>query len=266
MKQKVVLMFMAIMIMLPATVFAASDKFLSEEYSYTSLPEDIQVGDIVQIEFESLKGKSMNDLRILISDSSILEHTWNGDAGELVVEAVGEGQVEVTYSAEGYKDETISLNVVSELYEDEDSTTEEESVNEEAYPQEILDLQEYVSMLEPIEPYETKALSAYEKLGNISSSNRKSFYNTLTYSIIPNYTKVVSMSKLVVAPNDELKQIHSLVIKGSKLQLEGFQLAKTAIYKKTSFKAANAKFAAATKLLEQYNSEVIKYGNRYSSN
>ncbi|GIP30144.1 hypothetical protein J23TS9_52740 [Paenibacillus sp. J23TS9] len=164
----------------------------------------------------------------------------------------------ITFGGNGYADDYSYIDVTGDAsYLGEDET-------EYIIPSELQDLQDYADMLAPIEVYETNAITAYEKYRVVTSSNRKAAHNSLTNTVIPNYKKVVSMTSKISAPNAELQAIHSLMVKGAKLQLEGFTLMQQAIYKKTSFTAANKKLDAGRAAINQYTAKVQAYADKYS--
>ncbi|WP_160500827.1 hypothetical protein [Paenibacillus dendrobii] len=240
---------------MPATIFAASDNILSKDFSYSYPPTDMTVGEGVTIQFKKLSsGVSFNDLKAVSSDTSVVTLALNGTTGLLTLKAVGEGTAKITFGANGYADDVSYIDVISDdAYDDE-----------EVLPAEILDLQDYADMLQPIEVYETNALTAYQKNMVVTASNRKTVYSTLTNVVIPNYKKVVNMVSKVKAPNAELQSIHALMVKGSQLQLEGFTLMQQAIYKKQSLTAANKKLEAGRTYINQYTTKLNAYVNKYN--
>lgn len=150
-----------------------------------------------------------------------------------------------------------------------DNSNDASSVNvnaeeEEALPPKLQELQDYADMLAPIEVYEDKAIAEYQKYSIVTTSNRKTVYNSLVNVVIPNYKKVVSMTAKVKAPNAELQSIHNLMVKGSQLQLEAFDLMQQAIYKKKSLTPANNKLEAGRKLIAQYTAKLEEYAKKYS--
>lgn len=126
------------------------------------------------------------------------------------------------------------------------------------------DFEEYLEQISRLVPYENKAIDTLGSVGGeVSSTNRKSMYLKLTNTVIPNYTKTVSMLKQIKPSNPELKKIHAYYVKGSYLQLEGYLLYKQAVSKnKVNSKIlqqGRAKVRAAGVLLDQYEQQIYPY-------
>ncbi|MDT9721065.1 hypothetical protein QVE09_19365 [Paenibacillus sp. ClWae2A] len=126
------------------------------------------------------------------------------------------------------------------------------------------DFEKYLEQISRLVPYESKAIDTLGSVGGeVNSTNRKSMYLKLTNTVIPNYTKTVSMLKQIKPSNPELKKIHAYYVKGSYLQLEGYLLYKQAVSKnKVNSKIlqqGRAKVRAAGVLLDQYEQQIYPY-------
>lgn len=152
-----------------------------------------------------------------------------------------------TYSEDGYEE-------VDTTQEEPELTADEE------------DFLNYLDQLDSASVYEEKAFNALAGSSYITSSNRKSVFLKLTNTAIPNYTKYVSMLKLIKPQNAELQKIHASLIKGSYTQLEGFQLAKKAVSKTTInsavLKQGNAKIDTGKKSIEKFQKDLSAYANK----
>lgn len=149
----------------------------------------------------------------------------------------------------------------------DESDTEDNSTSEEAaLSADEQDFLDYLEAIEALAVYESKALDAAGGNNYITSSNRKSFFLRLNNTVIPNYTKYVSMLKQVKPANPELKKIHDKLIKGSYAQLEGYQLFKQSVSKtkinKTFLKQGNDKIAAGIKNIKKYQDEISVYAEK----
>ncbi|KAA8747639.1 hypothetical protein [Paenibacillus sp. UASWS1643] len=158
-------------------------------------------------------------------------------------------------------DDSTTTYSEDEYYQEVDTSEQEPipTVEEE-------DFLNYLDQLDTASVYEEKAFNALGGGFYITSSNRKSVYLKLTNTAVPNYTKYVSKLKLIKPQNAELQKIHANLIKGSYTQLEGFQLAKKAVSKKTVnsalLKQSNAKIAAGKKNIEKFHKEFSAYANK----
>lgn len=228
-------------------------------------------------------------ISIKTKDGSTLDYTATSSKTSVVsvepvtdkvyVRAVGDGNASVKIESPGY--EPVQFDFVvgdGELTGDADLSTDDPTDDEwiddgefeEDIPQEILDLQEYADMLISLEKFENTATASYMKNNMVTSKNRKQAYQAFTYTIIPNYNKLVWGAKNIKAPNAELQKLHNQFILGAKLQLEGFYLMKAAIAKpnitSTSFKAANKKISEGYKYIINYNKGLEAYANKYVAN
>ncbi|WP_336758879.1 hypothetical protein [Paenibacillus sp. USHLN196] len=174
-------------------------------------------------------------------------------------------------SADAAKVSTSTYSDSDQSYsEDEDDLNEElmdELELDDAEQELTKDQKEFEKYLEQISrlvPYENKAIDTLGSVGGeVNSTNRKSMYLKLTNTVIPNYTKTVSMLKQIKPSNPELKKIHAYYVKGSYLQLEGYLLYKQAVSKnKVNSKIlqqGRAKVRAAGVLLDQYEQQIYPY-------
>ncbi|QLG36751.1 hypothetical protein HW560_00400 [Paenibacillus sp. E222] len=148
-----------------------------------------------------------------------------------------------------------------DAYSEVDTTEEEPELTADEE-----DFLNYLDQLDSASVYEEKAFNALVGSSYITSSNRKSVFLKLTNTAIPNYTKYVSMLKLIKPQNAELQKIHASLIKGSYTQLEGFQLAKKAVSKTTInsavLKQGNAKIDTGKKSIEKYQKELSAYADK----
>ncbi|SDD09306.1 hypothetical protein SAMN05428987_4143 [Paenibacillus sp. CF095] len=162
-----------------------------------------------------------------------------------------------TYSDQSYSEEE------SEFSEDFADDLELDDAEQEL-TKDQKDFKKYLEQISRLVPYESKAVDTLGSVGGeVNSTNRKSMYLKLTNTVIPNYTKTVSMLKQIKSSNPELKKIHAYYVKGSYLQLEGYLLYKQAVSKnKVNSKIlqqGRAKVRAAGVLLDQYEQQIYPY-------
>ncbi|WP_339312293.1 hypothetical protein NZ043_14045 [Paenibacillus sp. FSL k6-2145] len=162
-----------------------------------------------------------------------------------------------TYSDQSYSEEE------SEFSEDFADDLELDDAEQEL-TKDQKDFKKYLEQISRLVPYESKAVDTLGSVGGeVNSTNRKSMYLKLTNTVIPNYTKTVSMLKQIKPSNPELKKIHAYYVKGSYLQLEGYLLYKQAVSKnKVNSKIlqqGRAKVRAAGVLLDQYEQQIYPY-------
>lgn len=162
-----------------------------------------------------------------------------------------------TYSDQSYSEEE------SEFSEDFADDLELDDAEQEL-TKDQKDFKKYLEQISRLVPYESKAVDTLGSVGGeVNSTNRKSMYLKLTNTVIPNYTKTVSMLKQIKPSNPELKKIHAYYVKGSYLQLEGYLLYKQAVSKnKVNSKIlqqGRAKVRAAGVLLDQYEEQIYPY-------
>ncbi|MGV2967508.1 hypothetical protein [Paenibacillus sp. AGC30] len=161
-----------------------------------------------------------------------------------------------TYSDQSYsEDDYLHEELMDELELDD---AEQELTKDQK------EFEKYLEQISRLVPYENKAIDTLGSVGGeVNSTNRKSMYLKLTNTVIPNYTKTVSMLKQIKPSNPELKKIHAYYVKGSYLQLEGYLLYKQAVSKnKVNSKIlqqGRAKVRAAGVLLDQYEQQIYPY-------
>ncbi|MCF7756455.1 hypothetical protein KQ941_18595 [Paenibacillus xylanexedens] len=174
-------------------------------------------------------------------------------------------------SADAAKVATSTYSDLDQSYSKEEDDFSEEFADElelDDEEQELTkdqkDFEKYLEQISRLVPYESKAIDTLGSVGGeVNSTNRKSMYLKLTSTVIPNYTKTVSMLKQIKPSNPELKKIHAYYVKGSYLQLEGYLLYKQAVSKnKVNSKIlqqGRAKVRAAGVLLDQYEQQIYPY-------
>ncbi|OMF63509.1 hypothetical protein BK141_17335 [Paenibacillus sp. FSL R5-0765] len=161
-----------------------------------------------------------------------------------------------TYSDQSYSEDDYLHEELMDELELDDAEQELTKAQKE--------FEKYLEQISRLVPYENKAIDTLGSVGGeVNSTNRKSMYLKLTNTVIPNYTKTVSMLKQIKPSNPELKKIHAYYVKGSYLQLEGYLLYKQAVSKnKVNSKIlqqGRAKVRAAGVLLDQYEQQIYPY-------
>ncbi|SEK82315.1 hypothetical protein [Paenibacillus sp. OK003] len=162
-----------------------------------------------------------------------------------------------TYSDQSYSED-------EEHFSEEFTDESEFSETEQKLTKDQEEFEKYLDQIATLVPYENKAIDTLRSVGGeVTSANRKSMYLKLTNTVIPNYTKMVSMAKQIKPTNSELKKIHAYFVKGTYLQLEGYMLYKQAVSKnKVNIKILQqgaAKVKAAGVLLDQCNQKLYAY-------
>ncbi|ETT32905.1 hypothetical protein C162_30944 [Paenibacillus sp. FSL R7-269] len=133
----------------------------------------------------------------------------------------------------------------------------------------IKDVEEYSKQLELLENYEEKAITTYNQLIDlrIKDSTRKTFFLSLSNTVVPNYTKFVSGLKYVKVNNAELKEIHNHYLAGAKLQLEGMTIMrdslKTTKINYPKFEAGYNKVGEGVKQLDKAELLLDNYIRKY---
>ncbi|WIM40829.1 hypothetical protein PO903_08120 [Paenibacillus sp. PK4536] len=130
------------------------------------------------------------------------------------------------------------------------------------------DYVDYYSQYKEWVPYETKAVSILNKYKKVLASTRKQAYSEMTNIAIPNYKKFLSGMKQLKPNNNDLSTIHSKLIKGTTLQLEGMILFQKYVSKlnpdPTIIKKANVKFTQGQLLISEFNEEIALYNAPFS--
>lgn len=145
----------------------------------------------------------------------------------------------------------------------DEGSSEQDNTEQQELTADEQDFFDYMNALDAASVYRTKAFNAIGGSTYVTSSNRKSLFLKLNNTVIPNYTKYVSMLKQIKPQNADLKKIHDKLIKGSYTQLEAYQLFKKSVSKTkvndTFLKQGNDKVAAGKKSIEQYFKELQAY-------
>ncbi|MBP2111348.1 hypothetical protein [Paenibacillus silagei] len=133
----------------------------------------------------------------------------------------------------------------------------------------VKDFEEYNKQLQIIGKYENKAITLYNELIDlgIKDSTRKTFFLSLSNTVVPNYTKFVSGLKYLKVNNAELKEMHNHYLAGAKLQLEGLTIMrdslKTTKINYSKFEAGYNKVGEGVKQLNKAELLMDNYGSKY---
>ncbi|MBY0204717.1 MULTISPECIES: hypothetical protein [Paenibacillus] len=159
-------------------------------------------------------------------------------------------------------------DIPDEYWDDEDQTDEsdadEESEEEQALIQARAELKTYFDQLSTLLSYEKKAVDSLHSIASEgNTASRKSIYLKLANTVVPNFTKLVSKAKLITSSNPEIKRLHTHLVRGHYLQLEGYILYKQAFSRnKVNLKTlqqGNAKVDAGRALVEQSTESLYNY-------
>ncbi|AIQ10950.1 hypothetical protein [Paenibacillus durus] len=278
-----------VVLLFPASAFAADEK-LESVVDFTGFNTTLTVGETAGfsalIHVSSMSEIGDYDFVPVSSDTSVLQ-VESVSTYYSHIHAVGTGTATLTVDiGHGYTPYTVTIKVVdsqdSVNNSAEDSTnndpvdytasddyygTDEDYTDDDANDVMLDALIEYVDQMAPLEKYENSALSAYNKYRVVTPSNRKKAYLAFNNVIVPNYTKLVVGLKKIEPLNEELNVIHSHLLSGSKLQLEGFTIMKTSLYStKIDYKKltnANKKLAAGRALFDKAKTEINEYTTKY---
>lgn len=272
---------MLIAVMLPASVFAASQApSLTDVCTFKVDKQRIYVSDDSSKKTATIEAAcdtskiSLLDIHAESSNPSV--GTVEQSNSSYSVKSVSDGSFSVKLSADGYTafqmdfavgDAAPLGNADLPAVDPDDSSAADDTgpvaAIDPRVEKAINELQAYADQLTPFAKYEEAAVNTYAKYRLVTPKTRKQAYLAFNNVIIPNYTKFVYFLKNVKTTNTYLAAMNADYIKGAKLQLEGFNLMKASLSKASidqkMYKAANVKLNAGYKLIAKFSTDFENY-------